>query len=80
MIAINPSEQLIRKKLNFMGSWYFNMNEWEEAASFIVEKIGNDRAEGIVSHRYLLEEKAVDEAFRLFNDHKTLKVVFTPEG
>lgn len=78
MIAINPSEQLIRKKLSYVGSWYFNMNEWEEAASFIVDKIGNDRAEGIVSHRYPLEEKAAGEAFRLFDAHETLKVVFTP--
>jgi threonine dehydrogenase-like Zn-dependent dehydrogenase len=80
MIAINPSEQLIRKKVSYVGSWYFNMNEWEEAASFIVDKIGNDRAEGIVSHRYPLEEDAVGEAFRLFNAHETLKVVFTPGG
>lgn len=80
MIAINPSEQLIRKKVSYIGSWYFNLNEWEDIASFIVDKIGNDRAEGIVSHRYPLEEKAASEAFELFNAHKTLKVVFTPDN
>jgi threonine dehydrogenase-like Zn-dependent dehydrogenase len=79
-IAINPSEQLIRKKISYVGSWYFNLNEWEGAASFIVDKIGNDRAESIVSHRYPLEEDAVGEAFSLFDAHKTLKVVFTPDG
>jgi threonine dehydrogenase-like Zn-dependent dehydrogenase len=79
-IAINPSEQLIRKKISYVGSWYFNLHEWEDAASFIIEKIGNGRAEGIVSHRYPLEEDSVGEAFSLFNDHKTLKVVFTPDN
>ncbi|HSV31999.1 MAG TPA: alcohol dehydrogenase catalytic domain-containing protein [Atribacteraceae bacterium] len=78
MIAINPSEQLIRKKLSYVGSWYFNLAEWEDIASFIVDKVGNDLAEGIVSHRYPLEEKAVGEAFQLFDASKTLKVVFTP--
>lgn len=79
-IAINPSEQLIRKKISYVGSWYFNLREWADVASFIVDKIGNDRAEGIVSHQYPLEEAAVGEAFSLFNDHKTLKVVFTPDA
>ena len=78
MIAINPSEQLIRKKLSYLGSWYFKLDEWDDIADFIVNRIGNDRAEGIVSHRYPLEEKAVGEAFKLFNAHETLKVVFTP--
>ena len=76
-IAINPSEQLIRKKLTYIGSWYFTLNEWEEIADFIVNKIGNKQCETIISHKYPLEEKAVDEGFRLFDQHKTLKVVFT---
>ena len=75
-IAINPSEQLIRKKISYVGSWYFKLDEWDDIADFIVNKIGNERAESIVSHRYPLEEKAVGEAFKLFNEHKTLKVVF----
>ncbi len=78
MIAINPSEQLIRKKLSYIGSWYFKMNEWDDIADFIINTISNEKAEGIVSHRYPLEEKAVGEAFKLFNAHDTLKVVFTP--
>lgn len=78
LIAINPSEQLIRKKIQYIGSWYFRLDEWDEIADYIVNKIGNKKAESIVSHKYPLEEKAVGEAFKLFDDHKTLKVVFTP--
>jgi len=77
-ISIKPSEQLIRKKLVYIGSWYFKLDEWDEIADFIVNVIGNEKAESIVSHRYPLEEEAVGEAFKLFDDHKTLKVVFTP--
>lgn len=77
-IAIEPSEQLIRKKVEYVGSWYFKMWEWPEIAEFIVEEIGNDRAEKIVSHEYPLEEDAVQEAFRLFDNHETQKVIFTP--
>jgi propanol-preferring alcohol dehydrogenase len=77
-IAINPSEQLIRKKLTYVGSWYFRMDEWDDIADFIVNTLGNKKAESIVSHRYPLEDKAAGEAFKLFDEHKTLKVVFTP--
>jgi len=77
-VEISPSDQLIRKKLTYYGSWYFKLHEWDEIADFIVNKIGNERAEEIVSHRFPLEEKAIGEAFRLFDERKTYKVVFTP--
>jgi propanol-preferring alcohol dehydrogenase len=77
-VEINPSEQLIRKKLTWYGSWYFNLSRWGEVADFIISKIGNGKAEEIVSHRYPLEEESVSEAFKLFDEHKTFKVVFTP--
>lgn len=73
-VKISPSDQLIRKKLTYYGSWYFKLHEWDEIADFIVNKIGNDRAEEIVSHRFALQEKAIGEAFRLFDEHKTYKV------
>ena len=76
-ISINPSEQLIRKKLTYIGSWYFKLTEWDEITDFMTA-VGNEKAEQIVSHTYPLEEGAADEAFRLFSEHKTLKVVFTP--
>ncbi len=77
-ISIKPSEQLIRKKLTYLGAWYFNLSEWDSISDFIVNKLGNEKVESIVSHKYPLEEKAVMKAFNLFNAHKTLKVVFTP--
>ncbi len=36
--TINPSDQLIRKQLTLMGSWYFNISEWDDIARVIVEK------------------------------------------
>ena len=77
-ISIKPSSQLIWKKLSYIGSWYFNLKEWVDITNFIITKIGNDKAKKIVSHTYPLEEKSVSEAFKLFSEHKTLKVVFTP--
>jgi len=77
-VEINPSDQLIRKKLTWYGSWYFNLSQWDEVADFIINKVGNKRVEEIVSHRYPLEEESVSEAFKLFDEHKTFKVIFTP--
>jgi D-arabinose 1-dehydrogenase-like Zn-dependent alcohol dehydrogenase len=77
-IAIRPSSQLIWKKLTYIGSWYFNMNEWEEITDFIINTIGNETVKKIVSHTYPLEEASVNEAFKLFDEKKTLKVVITP--
>ncbi|OFW63276.1 MAG: hypothetical protein A2Z35_00095 [Actinobacteria bacterium RBG_19FT_COMBO_36_27] len=77
-ISIKPSSQLIWKKLSYIGSWYFTLNEWINITNFIITKIGNDKAKKLVSHIYPLEEKSVSEAFKLFSEHKTLKVVFTP--
>ena len=78
MTSINVSEQLIHKKLTYVGSWYFTLNEWDDITRFIIAKIGAERAESIVSHRYPLEEKVVGEAFKLFDKRETYKVVFTP--
>jgi threonine dehydrogenase-like Zn-dependent dehydrogenase len=77
-VTINPSEQLIHKKLTYVGSWYFALPEWDDITRFIIEKIGVERAESIISHRYPLEEAAADEAFKLFDRRETYKVVFTP--
>lgn len=77
-IPIRPSDHLIHKKVNFVGSWYFDKNEWPAMADFIVNRIGNDRAESIISHEYPLEQDAVEEAFRKFDNRETQKVLFTP--
>ncbi len=77
---LNPSDDLIHKRVTYFGSWYFKMWEWEEIADFIVNKIGDKRAQEIISHIVPLEEKAVSEAFRLFDQHKTYKVIFAPKS
>lgn len=77
-IPIRPSDHLIHKKVDYVGSWYFNLHEWPEITDFIINKIGNDRAEEIISHRYPIEEDEVQEAFRKFDNRETQKVVFTP--
>jgi len=77
-VAIAPTEQLVHKGVTYFGSWYFRLWEWPDIASFIVEDIGNDRAERIISDRYPLEEDAAREAFTRFDNRETLKVLFTP--
>jgi L-iditol 2-dehydrogenase len=70
--TIHPSEQLIRKQLTLIGSWYFNISEYEEIARVIVEKRVN--LEQLVTHTFSLDE--AETAFRLFDERKTEKAVF----
>ena len=77
-VTLNPSEDLIHKKVNYMGSWYFRTWEWPDIAEFIVKDIGNDRADEIISDEYGLEEEGVQEAFEKFDNRETQKVIFTP--
>ncbi|WP_052947654.1 zinc-dependent alcohol dehydrogenase family protein [Aneurinibacillus tyrosinisolvens] len=73
--TIRPSEQLIRKQISVIGSWYFPIQEFEEIANFIVQK--GLPVEKLVTHRFKLEEAAT--AFRLFDERKTEKAVFVWE-
>lgn len=73
--TIKPSEQLIRKQISVIGSWYFPIQEFEEIADFIVKK--NLPVEKLVTHTFKLEE--ADTAFRLFDERKTEKAVFVWE-
>jgi propanol-preferring alcohol dehydrogenase len=71
--TIRPSDQLIRKQLSLCGSWYFPIHEYDEIARFILaHRLPVDR---LISHRFPLREAA--EAFTLFDQRRTLKVVFT---
>lgn len=70
--TIKPSEQLIRKQITVMGSWYFPIHEYEEIADFIVRK--ELPVEKLVTHTFKLEE--AETAFRLFDERKTEKAVF----
>jgi threonine dehydrogenase-like Zn-dependent dehydrogenase len=70
--AIRPSEQLIRKQITLMGSWYFPIHEFEEIVEFIVRK--KVPVQKLVTHTFQLEQ--AEEAFRLFDERKTEKAVF----
>ncbi|GGG06020.1 zinc-dependent alcohol dehydrogenase family protein [Paenibacillus abyssi] len=70
--AIRPSDQLIRKQVTLMGSWYFPIHEYEEITEFIVRK--KIPVEKLVTHTFALEQ--AEEAFRLFDERKTEKAVF----
>ena len=70
--TIKPSDQFIRKRLTAIGGWYFPLYEWEEIARFIVEH--KLPLEQLATHRFPLE--AAREAFELFDQGKTEKVVF----
>ncbi|MCP3761028.1 zinc-binding dehydrogenase [Domibacillus sp. A3M-37] len=70
--TIKPSEQLIRKQITVMGSWYFPIHEYDEIADFIVKK--NLPVDKLVTHTFPLTE--AETAFRLFDERKTEKAVF----
>jgi propanol-preferring alcohol dehydrogenase len=76
--AVISLGQFIDKAATYIGSWYFQMGEWEEIVDLIMNKIGNDKAEKLVSHEYPLENPGVQEAWELFDRHKTDKVIFVP--
>ena len=70
--TIRPSDQLIRKQITLIGSWYFGINEYDEITRTIVAK-GID-LERLATHRFALDE--AETAFRLFDERKTEKAVF----
>ncbi len=70
--TIRPSEQLIRKELTLLGSWYFNISEYEEIVDVLTTK--NIDLECLATHRFPIEE--AETAFRMFDERKTEKAVF----
>jgi threonine dehydrogenase-like Zn-dependent dehydrogenase len=70
--TINPSDQLIRKQLTLIGSWYFNISEWDDIACVITRQ--NIPLEKLVTHTFSLDEAPT--AFRMFDERKTEKAVF----
>jgi propanol-preferring alcohol dehydrogenase len=73
-LNINPSDQLIRKRLKVVGSWYFDITEYDEIINLILRK--NMPVREIVSHRFNLEN--TQEAYELFARGETLKVLIVP--
>lgn len=77
-VRINPARHLIHKKLSYVGSWYFNLYQWDEISEFIINKIGNQKVAKLISHKSSLDEHEVNQVFKLFDSKKTTKVVFYP--
>jgi 2-desacetyl-2-hydroxyethyl bacteriochlorophyllide A dehydrogenase len=74
-VTIRPSEQLIRKQIMVMGSWYFPIFEFDEITRFIMNK--KLPVEKLVSHTFKIDE--AETAFRMFDERKTEKAVFVWE-
>lgn len=70
--TIRPSDQLIRKELTLIGSWYFAIHEYSEITRVIEAKGIN--LEKLATHRFRLDE--AETAFRMFDERKTEKAVF----
>jgi L-iditol 2-dehydrogenase len=70
--TIRPSDQLIRKQITLMGSWYFNAFEYAEILRVL--KSAKIDLERLATHRFSLDE--AETAFRLFDERKTEKAVF----
>lgn len=70
--TINPSDQLIRKQLTLIGSWYFNISEWDDIARVVTTQ--EIPLEKLVTHTFTLDEAPT--AFRMFDERKTEKAVF----
>jgi L-iditol 2-dehydrogenase len=70
--TIRPSDQLIRKQLTLIGSWYFSIAEYEEIIRVLETQ--NIDLERLATHRFSLDE--AETAFRMFDERKTEKAVF----
>jgi len=58
--------------LDVKGCWYFNRADWSEITNFIINR--KVPIEKICSHTFKIQQ--ADEAFKLFDQHGTQKVVF----
>lgn len=69
----NLSDQIIRKRLDVMGSWYFPIWEFPEITNFIISK--KIHLDNLVTNVFDLEE--APKAYKLFDKYETGVVVFT---
>jgi len=69
----NPSEQMIRKKLKVIGSWYFPTWEYPEIGNLIVSK--KLQLDNFVTNTFSLKD--APGAYELFDKYETGIVVFT---
>lgn len=70
--SFDVSRQIIHKQLTVYGSWTFSLGGLAEVAEFVARR--DVRMDELITHRFPLDRAA--EAYRLFDDGKTGKVVF----
>lgn len=70
--TINPSDQMIRKQLTVIGSWYFRLGDFPEIARFVLDR--GLAVEKMVTHRFSIDD--AETAFRMFDQRETEKAVF----
>ena len=73
--TINPSDQLIRKEVTLIGSWYFPIWQYKEITRFITEK--NIPLQKTITHAFHLDQ--AKEAYELFDKRETGAVVIVNE-
>lgn len=73
--TIKPSDQFIRKELTVIGSWYYNVGEYQELIALMRRGLNVER---IITHRFKLEE--AQKAFSIFASGKSGKVIFVPDN
>ena len=70
--TINPSDQLIRKQTSIIGSWYFDINEFDEILDFI--DINNIDLNTLISKKFSLDQ--AEQAFIEFDQRKISTAIF----
>jgi threonine dehydrogenase-like Zn-dependent dehydrogenase len=70
---VKPSSQVLSKELTITGTRYFHHGDYDDAIALMRKGF---RPERMVTHRFNLSDGP--EAFRLFDQGKTGKVVLTP--
>jgi propanol-preferring alcohol dehydrogenase len=73
-LEIDIIQQLMNRDITLIGTFYFAKDEFKEIISFLLRE--KDELMKIVTHRFPLEK--IDEAFRLFEMKKTLRVLIKP--
>jgi len=70
--TIHPSEQLLRKQLTLIGSWYFSIAEYDAILRCVIER--RVPLEKLITHSFALDDAPL--AFRMFDARETEKAVF----
>ncbi len=72
-VSIRPSEQLIRKDLNVIGSWYYNVGEYDSLLRLLKRGVPVQK---IITHHFPLEN--AQQAFTQFAAGRSAKTILFP--